>query len=422
MNRVLSPFSFYGGKAKMSSLIVDMLDYNNTDIYIEPFGGACRVLLNKPRHREEIYNDFGAGLYSFFSCMSKPEQAKKVISALYDIVPSEKVFNENKEYKIMHETELTDYMRLQFKRFVFGCGRKYHSKELRKLHSHIIRKEYQDIIDIAEQILTDNIIQDDEEKRLFRHYLEQYQKYLEIVKNKYEDGYKLAEETFEETWKQKEKEISEKKRKNKEQYKHDVCHTWALQCIEEYTSDTLISNGADITKSTDMGDCIFNPVDMAVATFVSYYMSRDGMGLNYSEEKCSSPEAYYRQLLKLENVAERFEGVAVMQIDAVFLTRFYCNYKNAMIYLDPSYLDPESSTRDLGKGVYNRSFDYNLHKKLAEIIQKANAHIILSNYDVSPYKDLLTEEYGWKRIEFETTTSVGSKTDNERIEVLWYNY
>lgn len=66
MNRVLSPFSFYGGKAKMSSLIVDMLDYNNTDIYIEPFGGACRVLLNKPRHREEIYNDFGAGLYSFF--------------------------------------------------------------------------------------------------------------------------------------------------------------------------------------------------------------------------------------------------------------------------------------------------------------------------------------------------------------------
>lgn len=418
---ILSPFSFYGGKAKMAPLICQMLDYDKK-IYVEPFGGACRVLLNKPRHKEEVYNDFGAGLYFFFYCMSKPEQAKKVISALYDIVPSEEVFYENRDYKIIHETELTDYMRLQFKQFVYGCNRKYHNKELSRLHGHITKKEYPQIIDIGQQILANNIIQNTNERRLFLHYMEQYQKYWETVKAEYEETYRLAEEAFEETWEQNEKWIDEEVRKNKKRYKHNVCHTGALQSIEEYTSDTLISNGADSTKSFGVGDRILNPVDMAVATFVSYYMSRDGMGLNYSKEKCNSLEAYYRQLLKLEEIAERLEGIAVMQVDAAFLTRFYCNNEDAMLYLDPSYLDPESSTKDLGKGVYNRSYDYLLHEKMAEMIQNAKAHILLSNYDVSPYKNLLTEEYGWKRIEFETTTSVGSKTDNKRTEVLWYNY
>ena len=49
--KLLSPFGFYGGKSKMAVTICSMIDYNNTDIYIEPFGGACRVLLNKKPHK-----------------------------------------------------------------------------------------------------------------------------------------------------------------------------------------------------------------------------------------------------------------------------------------------------------------------------------------------------------------------------------
>ena len=55
----LSIVPYYGGKAKMASFIADMLEYKDTSLYIEPFGGGCRTLLNKPRHEKEIYNDKG---------------------------------------------------------------------------------------------------------------------------------------------------------------------------------------------------------------------------------------------------------------------------------------------------------------------------------------------------------------------------
>ncbi len=133
-------------------------------------------------------------------------------------------------------------------------------------------------------------------------------------------------------------------------------------------------------------------------------------------------DAYYRQLVKLKDVAERMEGVDVRQLDAIFLTKEYCENERAMIYLDPSYLNPEDTDKDLGKNVYNRSYDYGDHEKLAKAIQNAKAHILLSNYDVAPYNIYLDEEHGWKRMEFETTTGVGSKKNNLRTEVLWYDY
>ena len=59
--KVLSPFPYYGGKARMCGRICSLLDYDTTELYIEPFGGGCRTLLNKRRHAEEIYNDFSYG-------------------------------------------------------------------------------------------------------------------------------------------------------------------------------------------------------------------------------------------------------------------------------------------------------------------------------------------------------------------------
>lgn len=413
---VLSPFSFYGGKAKMAPLICSMLDYDNTDIYIEPFGGACRVLLNKPRHKQEIYNDFGAGLYEFFNCMSKPEHSAQVISALYDLVPSEEVFHEMRDYKIEHETELTDYMVQQFKKFVYRCNRKYTAQGLSRLHSCISQKEYADIISISKDVLRNGVIQDKGEEEQLKCYLRLYETYWGMVKEEYITAYKIAEKAFDKEWNT--KALTAQKngkviRGSKAQHKHIASHTAALHVIGEMTADTLISNGAESTLDS---------VKMAVATFASYYMSRDGMGLDYSEAKCRSWDAYYRQLVKLEDVAARMEDVAVMQLDAKMLTAVYCQNSRAMIYLDPSYLNPEDTSKDLGKGIYNRSFDYELHEELALLIREADAKIILSNYDTEPYKSILDEKHGWKRMEFETTTGVGNKKDNLRTEVLWYNY
>ena len=56
-NRALTLFGYYGGKARLAKYIAELLDYDNTDVYIEPFGGAGSVLLNKPPHKVEIYSD-----------------------------------------------------------------------------------------------------------------------------------------------------------------------------------------------------------------------------------------------------------------------------------------------------------------------------------------------------------------------------
>lgn len=82
--KVLSAFPYYGGKAALAPVICDMLDYSHANIFIEPFGGGARVLLNKPRHPVEIYNDASAGLCAFMRCMSDPQTAREVIRRLYD--------------------------------------------------------------------------------------------------------------------------------------------------------------------------------------------------------------------------------------------------------------------------------------------------------------------------------------------------
>lgn len=83
-NNVLSMFPYFGGKAQMAPLICDMLDYKHTDTFVTPFGGACRVLLNKPRHKQECYGDLSEGLCTFVQLMSSHQTAIELIHLIYD--------------------------------------------------------------------------------------------------------------------------------------------------------------------------------------------------------------------------------------------------------------------------------------------------------------------------------------------------
>ena len=265
-------------------------------------------------------------------------------------------------------------------------------------------------MDIACQIICTNVIKDIQDMQTFHDFFILYCQYWDIVKEEYQEEYDNAKSLFEIEWK---KQNADSKIRNKQKFQHKFCHERALNKIAEYTSDTRVSNGEEQDK---------DPVQMAVATFLTYYLSRDGMGLDYSSAKNSSKDKYYSYLQNLKDIAQRFEGVVVTQVDALNLIENYCQYENVMMYLDPSYLKPEDANKDLGSGIYNRSFGYEEHKRLADIIQNAKAKIILSNYEVEPYLSVLSEDKGWKKYYYDTHTSVGSKKDNKRTEVLWYNY
>lgn len=393
--KILSPFGFYGGKSKMATTICDMIDYNNTDIYIEPFGGACRVLLNKKTHKQEIYNDFGYGLATFFETLSNPELADEVISILYDIVPSQEVFEEMRLYKIEHEQELTAFMKEQFKRIVWDLYKRYNHRELKCLHKAINQREYKRISCCIKEINDKNLITDNSDVKLFTLYANMYVQYWDLVNETYSKAYSSEYNNC---------DIEDDK------VRHCYAHSVALEAIENYTSDVLNSNISAI--DTD-------PIKMAVATFVTYELSRDGMGIYYSKSN-SKFKSYYNSVGRLKDVADRFENVCVTQVDALTLIQQYCDYENAMLYLDPSYLNDNDT--DLGKNVYARSYAVEEHKILAETICNAKAKIILSNYDVEPYNTYLSEENGWRKFCYGTKTSVGSKKDNKRTEVLWCNY
>lgn len=405
-NDVLSPFSFYGGKAKMAPIICSMLDYDNTDIYIEPYGGAARVLLNKPKHKQEIYNDFGTGLYAFFDAMGRPELSGQVISALSDIVPSEEVFLEMRDYKMEQESTLKDCMKEQFRRIVYGCKMKYGTDELNRLHRCVLREDYNETIRLVLSVLNKGTLKEREERLAFIRFGSSYAQYRSLIKGK-------LGQAFDAEWNKAVAAgltVKENREKLKESFIHE--HISNKETLKELAESVMWEYGEDVSV---------DKVKLAVATFVTYYMSRDGMGKDYSVAK-GSLKAYHRQLLKLKDVAERMEDVAVMQLDAYHLVCCYCDNERAMLYLDPSYLNPEDIEKNLGEGIYNRSSDYKDHERLAELIQDAKAKIIISNYDVPPYKDYLNEAHGWRRNEYETTTGVGSKKNNLRTEVIWCNY
>lgn len=246
---------------------------------------------------------------------------------------------------------------------------------------------------------------------------------------------------------------------------------------EETGKDFTAIRGKDIYNIDD--------IDLAFATYIVYTMSRDGMGKEFTEYKFKDTGHYHKRAESLFACAERLEGIEVQQLDAFMFFRKgtelmedekttyqaigdWLNNPSVMMYLDPSYIQPESerealkgidwqrvdslseAVRDIIKKekeekkrrkkagenvegikirkmpqnlgeVYARSFNYEEQENFLRLICNAKCKILISNYDLILYDKYLTMN-GWHRTEFITSTSVGSQAGNDRTEVIWWNY
>lgn len=70
---------YHGGKFRLAPWLLQFFPAHHC--YIEPFGGAAGVLLQKPRVYAEVYNDLDSEIVNFFRVLRDPDQRAALIDA-----------------------------------------------------------------------------------------------------------------------------------------------------------------------------------------------------------------------------------------------------------------------------------------------------------------------------------------------------
>lgn len=70
---------YHGAKFRLAPWIMSFFPPHRC--YVEPFGGAAGVLLQKPRAYAEVYNDMDGDVVNFFTVLRDPVQHKQLIEA-----------------------------------------------------------------------------------------------------------------------------------------------------------------------------------------------------------------------------------------------------------------------------------------------------------------------------------------------------
>src|SRR6185312_6592389 len=116
--RIRPPFKLFGGKYYMVKHLLPLI--GATEIYVEPYGGAGSVLLNKEPSRLEVYNDIDERLFELFTVLKcEPQEFTRQLSlTLY----SEKIFEDAKESEKSNTIERAVSTYVEFRQSISGMG------------------------------------------------------------------------------------------------------------------------------------------------------------------------------------------------------------------------------------------------------------------------------------------------------------
>jgi DNA adenine methylase len=93
MRDKLTVSGYIGAKALLLAALVELLKFVGIQIYIEPYGGAYNVGINKARHKIEIYNDINPKLALLFKVLSNEEAGYELLQRMLHTEYSECEFS-----------------------------------------------------------------------------------------------------------------------------------------------------------------------------------------------------------------------------------------------------------------------------------------------------------------------------------------
>jgi site-specific DNA-adenine methylase len=366
--RGLSIFPYYGGKARMAALIADRLNYNDTQIYVEPFCGGCRTLLAKPRHGVEMVCDIDEGINALIGALANPDTARELI---YRLSRTEYSKDEFDRAKRIYDSG---------KKGVYGRVKEYLDEQVREIEAKLRNcdpKEKKELCDALRHLLQFYEMDKKawaEAEDLTMSAADHADFELKLAVSTYV-VYTQSRDAMGKIW---------SGRKNPELYKKRMERLWS--CAERLEGVELMS-----TDATHLFYCLGDG---------SYFFDwlQDPRVMFYLDPSYISPES---------------EGALLEGIDA--------EKENSLSDAIERRCGEGKLPANLG-GVYVKSFGYREQENFVASVADARCKVMISNYDLILYKKYLTEEKGWKSFRFLTKTSVGGKADNTRVEVCYYNY
>lgn len=168
-----------------------------------------------------------------------------------------------------------------------------------------------------------------------------------------------------------------------------------------------------------------DPLEKAVAFFIRYRQSRQGLGRDFatmsrSRTRRGMNEQVASWLSAIEGLPEahaRLQRVVIFCDDAVELIKRQDD-RQSFFYCDPPYL-PETR---VVKNAYSCEMSENQHLELLQTLGCLVGKFVLSGYPHPIYTDA-AKRFGWrcKMIKIDNKAS-SKKTKPSKTECLWFNY
>ena len=165
-------------------------------------------------------------------------------------------------------------------------------------------------------------------------------------------------------------------------------------------------------------------LEMAFCDFIRWRQSFGGQGQSWSYTTgrarggmAGDVNAWWTAIENLPTIIARIRRVQIICQSAVeAIPRF--DHPEGLIYCDPPYV--HSTREEHSRKVYHAEMSDEDHRKLAAILRRCKAKVVVSGYPSPLYEELYS---GWHTVQFDIANhAAGGKRKAREIECLWMNY